>query len=58
MRHNSYKNDFDLHENETACRTHFHVKGFTFKTPFETEARELRNSLLWQRKAACKPSGP
>ena len=22
------KNDFDLHENETACRTHFHMKGF------------------------------
>ena len=21
-------NDFDLHENETACRTHFHMKGF------------------------------
>ena len=22
-----YENDFDLHENETACRTHFHMKG-------------------------------
>ena len=22
------QNDFDLHEHETACRTHFHMKGF------------------------------
>ena len=28
MRNLSYENDFDLHENETACRTHFHMKGF------------------------------
>ena len=28
MRNHSYENDFDLHENETACRTHFHKKGF------------------------------
>ena len=28
MRNHSYENDFDLHENETACRTHFHMKGF------------------------------
>ena len=25
------KNDFDLHENETACRTHFHMKGFALR---------------------------
>ena len=23
-----YENDFDLHENDPACRTHFHMKGF------------------------------
>ena len=28
MRNHSYEDDFDLHENETACRTHFHMKGF------------------------------
>ena len=28
MRNHSYENDFDLHENETACRTHFHKKDF------------------------------
>ena len=31
MRNHSYENDFDLHENETACRTHFHMKGFALK---------------------------
>ena len=25
--HSSYENDFDLHENETACSTRFHMKG-------------------------------
>ena len=24
----SYENVFDLHENERACETHFHMKGF------------------------------
>ena len=28
MQNYSHENDFDLHENETACRTHFHMKGF------------------------------
>ena len=27
----SYENDFDLHENEIACRTHFHMKGFALR---------------------------
>ena len=27
VRNHSYENDFDLHENKTACRTHFHMKG-------------------------------
>ena len=31
MRNHSSENDFDLHENETACRTHFEVKGFTLR---------------------------
>ena len=35
MRNHSYENDFDLHENKTACRSHFHTL-----TPFETEAEE------------------
>ena len=31
MRNHSYENYFDLHENETACRTHFHMKGFALR---------------------------
>ena len=31
MRNHSYENDFDLHENETECKTHFHMKGFTLR---------------------------
>ena len=32
MRNHSYENDFDLHENETAYRTHFLIKGFALCT--------------------------
>ena len=39
----SYENDFDLHENETACRIHFHMKGFA-----------LRLVLKWGHKGTRK----
>ena len=54
MRNHSYENGFDLHENEpemheneTACRAHFHMKGFT-QIRFETETgtRELGNGFF------------
>ena len=31
MRNHSYENNFDLHENKTARRTHFHMKGFALR---------------------------
>ena len=31
VQNHSYENDFGLHENETAGRTHFHTKGFGFR---------------------------
>ena len=37
MRNHSYENDFDLHENETACRTHFHMKDFALRLVFWTQ---------------------
>ena len=39
-------NDFDLHENETACRSHFHMKGFAINSFWNRGTRELGNSLL------------
>ena len=42
MRNNSYENDFDLHENETACRTHFHMKGFTLRLVFKQRHKRTR----------------
>ena len=31
MQNHSYENDSDLCENKTACRTHFHMKGFALR---------------------------
>ena len=31
MQNHSYDNDFDLHENETSCKVHFHMKGFALR---------------------------
>ena len=39
MGNRSYENDFDLHENEIACRTNFHQE-FCTQTRFETEVQE------------------
>ena len=41
------ENDFDLHENETACRTHFHMKASHLRTRFETEAQENSEMAYW-----------
>ena len=44
MRNHSYENDFDLHENETACRTHFHMRGFALR--FVLKQRKQENSEM------------
>ena len=31
MRNHSYENGLDLHENETTCRTHIHMKGLALR---------------------------
>ena len=43
MRNHSYENDFDLHENEIACWTHFHMKGFALGLGFQ-----LRHKRTWK----------
>ena len=43
MRNYSYETDFDLHENETACRTHFHKQGFALRL-----ALKQRHKRTWK----------
>ena len=38
----SLENDFDLHENETACRTHFHMKGFALRLVMKRRHKRTR----------------
>ena len=42
MRNHSYQNDFDLHENETVCRTHFHIKGFALRLVVKQRHKRTR----------------
>ena len=42
MRNHSYENDFDLHEKETACRTHFHMKGFALRLALKQRHKRTR----------------
>ena len=37
-----YENDFDLHENETAYRTHFHMKGFAIRVVLKQRHKRTR----------------
>ena len=59
------ENDFDLHENEITCRTHFHMKGFAARfhqtekpNPQATQAmyflsRGFRWSLVYPALSFC-----
>ena len=38
----SYENDFDLHKNETACWTHFHMKGFALRLVLKQRHKRTR----------------
>ena len=42
MRNHSYENDFDLHENETACITHFHKKDFALTLVLKQRHKRTR----------------
>ena len=46
MRNHSRENDFDLHENETAYRTHFHMKGFTLRLVLKQRHKRTRKWLI------------
>ena len=50
MRNHSYENDFDLHENETACRTHFHKKGFALRLALKRhQVQENSEMAYWPK---------
>ena len=54
MRNPSYENDFDLHENETAYRTHFQMKGFALKLVLKQRHKRTRKRpvflfFFWER---------
>ena len=42
MQNHSYENEFDLHENETACRTHFHKNGFALRLALKQRHKGTR----------------
>ena len=44
MRNHSCENDFDLHENETACRTHIYQKGFALRLVLRHKRTKKWNS--------------
>ena len=46
MRNHSYENDFDLHENETACRTHFLLIGFALRIVLKQRHNRTRKTPI------------
>ena len=40
--HCSYANDFDLHENGTACRTHFQMNGLALRLVLKQRHKRIR----------------
>ena len=48
MQNHSYENVFALHENETACRTHFHVKGFALRLLLKQRHKRTRKLPIYK----------
>ena len=46
VRNHSYENDFDLHKNETARRTHFHMKGIALRLVLKQRQKRTRKWLI------------
>ena len=46
MGNHSYDNDFDLHENETAGGTHFHIKGFVLRHVLNERHKRTRSRRI------------
>ena len=48
------ENDFDLHENETACRTHFHMKGFALRLTLKQRHKGTRKWPIAMLCSCCR----
>ena len=46
MRNYSYENEFDLHENERAGKTHFHMNGFALRLVLRLRQKRRGNGLF------------
>ena len=46
MRNLSYENDFDLHKNEPAGGTYFHMKGFALRLVLKERLKRARKSPI------------
>ena len=49
----NYENDFDLHENETAGRTHFHMKGFAVRLILKQRHKRTRKWPIIRQGLIC-----
>ena len=54
LRNHSYANEFDLHENETACRTRFHMKGLAFRLVLKQRHKRTRNLAYYCKERKIK----
>ena len=53
MRNHSNENEFDLHENEHASETNFHMNGFALRLVFKQRQKSIRKwpiGLKWSLK--------
>ena len=49
----TYENDFDLHDNETAYRTPFHMKGVALRLVLKQRHKRTRKWPIHLTKAYC-----
>ena len=45
MRNHFYENEFDLHEYETSCTTHFHLKGFALRLVLKQAQDNIKTKI-------------
>ena len=56
MRNHSYENDFDLHGNETASRTHLHKENFALRLVLKQRHNRIRKWPIGTSKGNLVPA--